>query len=228
MGNFLLYNKLNNKKYIPKKVCEIGVYKPEESNILLFIENNIPAILVEALPEYCLNIKIFFENKKNVNLIEAAIYDFNGEIELCHSDASTFVSDLESSPALINDNYKKNNTNTIKVRSVKFSEIDPGDIDLISIDIEGAEWYVLKHMVSRPNIISIETHGKFYTNPFINQIKDWMALNNYIIWYKDKSDSIYIRKDIFKVTIFDKIGLFVMNIKINLIKIKKFFKKKKS
>jgi hypothetical protein len=81
----------------------------------------------------------------------------------------------------VNDYFRVNEEDKFVANSIIFSEIDKGTFDLISIDIEGAEWYVIKHMISRPNIISIETHGKFYTNPNIREIKNWMQLNNYTL-----------------------------------------------
>jgi len=38
---------------------------------------------------------------------------------------------------------------------------------------------VLKHLVSRPKVISIETHGKYYLNPFLTEITQWMEREGY-------------------------------------------------
>ena len=78
---------------------------------------------------------------------------------ICLSRSSSFISSSNSSPAIINDSYDKENNTTVKVKAKKFSSEDPGNIDLISIDIEGSEWFVIKNMISRPNVVSIETHG---------------------------------------------------------------------
>ncbi|HET9135715.1 MAG TPA: hypothetical protein VFO76_03690, partial [Candidatus Kapabacteria bacterium] len=61
---------------------------------------------------------------------------------------------------------------------------------------EGCEWYVIETMNSRPDIISLETHGKQYKNPFTKEISDWMNHNKYKIWYRDKSDTVYIKTSI--------------------------------
>lgn len=216
-----LFNKLTTKNYTPQNICEVGVYLPEASNLIDFINNNTSTTLVEADPVYITKLKSYFANKKNVTIIESAVFDYNGTIELCRSSASTFISILDRSPALINDNYKINDTEKFVTKSILFSEIDKGDFDLISIDIEGAEWYVIKHMVSRPNIISIETHGKFYTNPNLKNILDWMNKNNYQIWYKTGSDTIFIKKGVFPIKLIEKIQLYIRNIEIQLIKVKK-------
>lgn len=216
-----LFNKLKTKNYTPKNICEVGVYLPEASNLIDFINNDTPTTLVEADPVCITKLKSYFANKKNITIIESAVFDYNGTIELCRSSASTFISILDQSPALINDNYKINDTEKFATKSILFSEIDKGDFDLISIDIEGAEWQVIKHMVSRPNIISIETHGKFYTNPNLKNILDWMNKNNYQIWYKTGSDTIFTKKGIFPIKLIEKIQLYIRNFEIQLIKFKK-------
>jgi FkbM family methyltransferase len=225
MGAVRLYSKLSQKAYKPKNICEIGVYLPEESNILGFINDNISTTLVEADPNYVIKLKNYFSNKPIVKIIEAAVFDFNGKIELSKRDASTFISQLESSPAMINDNCEVETTEKFIANSIIFSEIDNGDFDLISIDIEGAEWYVIKHLVSRPDVISIETHGKYYTNHFINEILDWMKINNYRVWYKDGSDTVFVKSKVFDISIIEKFQLMMRNLSIYLLKNKKHLKK---
>jgi hypothetical protein len=62
-------------------------------------------------------------------------------------------------------------------------------------------------MISRPAVISVETHGKRYINPFINEITQWMEDNGYELWYKDSSDSVYIRRGLFPITAADRRNL---------------------
>ena len=48
----------------------------------------------------------------------------------------------------------------------------PADaIDLLSVDTEGCEWFVLQTLRSRPAVISIETHGGLYLNPHRDEIE---------------------------------------------------------
>lgn len=106
---------------------------------------------------------------------------------------------------MMNDKYVSDETKKIIVESKTFDKIDDGTIDLISIDIEGGEWYVLKHMKSRPSVISIETHWKNYTNPFMKEISEWMKNNDYLTWYIDKSDTVYFKKGLFELSMIEKI-----------------------
>ncbi len=220
-----IYQKVKSKNFNPQNICEVGVYKPQQSNILDFILDGIKATLVEADPECIKSILDYFKEKENIIVIEAAVCDFDGEVELCKSEASTFLSELKASPALINDNYVIKNENKFIAKAVRFSKIDKGEFDLISMDVEGAEWFVLKNMISRPAILSIETHGKYYTNPFINEINNWMEANNYDVWFKDKSDTIFAKRNVISVTAIEKFKICVFEMNLFLVKKKKILKK---
>ncbi|MDW7691287.1 FkbM family methyltransferase [Flammeovirgaceae bacterium SG7u.111] len=219
-----IYRKLQQKGIAIENACEVGVYMPETSNIIDFIEDGQPCMLVEPDPASIKKIKELFGDKKNVQLYPYAMYDYNGKLSLSQADASTFVSELEASPALINDKYQVDSSKNFEVECKKFSEIDPKNIDLISIDIEGSEWYVLKHMTSRPKVISVETHGKFYVNPYMGKINQWIQDNGYLIWYKDGSDTVFVKNELFEITLSDKLALQLKNLKISLRRAKKVFR----
>jgi FkbM family methyltransferase len=205
--NEKLYNKCKSKGLKFNHVAEVGVYLPETSNILNFIKDGIKATLVEADPEYVSKIKEYFKTYNNITLIPYAVWDRNGFITLNKANSSTFVDELKVSPAIVNDNFISNENNKIKVQAKVFDEIDDGTIELLSVDIEGGEWFVIKHLKSRPDIISIETHWKNYSNPYINEIKSWMEQNNYKVWYIDKSDTVYMKRGLFELNGFEKLTL---------------------
>jgi hypothetical protein len=75
-----------------------------------------------------------------------------------------------------------------------------------------------------PDIISIETHGKYYTNPNIADITGWMKANNYILWYKDNSDSIYVKEGVFEISLSEKVQLLLKDMAISFVKMKRFFR----
>ncbi|MGA0559506.1 FkbM family methyltransferase [Larkinella sp. VNQ87] len=222
-----LYKRLKSKLCTFNHVCEVGVYLPETSNIVDFIKEGVRASLVEADLDIIPKIKGYFKGY-NVTIYPVATWDYHGKLKLSRAASSTFVTDLKASPAIINDNFKKEQNSFFEVECCKFSDIDDGTIDLLSIDIEGSEWYVLKHMISRPKVLSIETHGKLYINPFMKEIEGWIQANNYTIWYKDKSDSIYIKNNLFKIDLFEKINLLLREVMINFrrkkLEIKRLFK----
>ncbi len=198
-----LYKKLAGKQLKFKNICEVGVFLPEYSNIIDFIRQGIPTTLVEADPVVAEKIKEYYKGYP-VTVHAVAIFDHNGTIELSRNDQSTFVTAVQSSPAIVNDGYRQKKSDVFITRCCLFSEIDEGNFDLISIDIEGCEWYVIGDMTSRPRVISVETHAKSYINPHMGKITAWMKANNYVLWYKDLSDSVYVRGDQFKPSFKDK------------------------
>ncbi|MBJ6144041.1 FkbM family methyltransferase [Hymenobacter sp. BT559] len=221
----LMYQKLRARGLTFSHVCEVGVYIPETSNILDFINNGVRATLVEADPDVAKKIKAAFATK-NIDLHPVAVWDTNGTLKLSKAASSTFATELPTSPALENDRYHVSEATTFEVPCVQFSTIDDGTIDLLSIDIEGGEWYVLKHLVSSPKVLSIETHGKYYTNPFLTEITAWLAQHNYTLWYKDGSDSVFIKEGLFPVSLFDKLATKRVELLIRWKKFKRIFKKK--
>lgn len=203
--NETLYNRCKKKGFNPRHVCEVGVYYPETSNILGFIKEGIKTTLVEPLPECIELINMYFSDYHNVTLFPFAAADEGGSIDLFMHESSSFASTLESSPALKNDKFDKEKGSRITVSAKRFSKIDDGTIDLISIDVEGSEWFVLKHMVSRPAVISLELKSKHYINPFTKEIMEWLSVNNYIKWFDDRSDSVFIKNGTFELTIIEKL-----------------------
>lgn len=221
--NKLIYTRLKKRNIQFKHVCEVGVYLPETSNIIDFIKDGVKATLVEADPDTVKKIKEYFSGY-SIKVWPVAVWDESGVIKLSKAAASTFVTQLQSSPAIVNDQYKVSEENTFEVPCHKFSEIDDGTIDLLSVDIEGGEWYVIKHLVSRPNVISIETHGKYYTNPYIKEIESWMLRENYVPWYKDLSDTVFIKKDFLKPLLSEILSTRLAILKLSWKKFKRIFK----
>ncbi|MFK5855728.1 MAG: FkbM family methyltransferase [Bacteroidota bacterium] len=211
MQNNILFEKTTKKGFSPNHVAEVGVWHPHTSNIFNYIQDGKKTTLVEPDPDSINLIKSIFGSKKNVSLYEVALCDYNGDVELYQRGSSTFVGSLPSSPAIVNDNFNEDQPDKFVAKAKLFSEIDDGTIDLISIDTEGSEWFVIKNMISRPKVISIETHGGIYVNPYIDNLKKWMLENNYQLWYKDKSDSVYILQNVFTISAIDKISLYKIN-----------------
>ncbi|MDQ7057245.1 MAG: FkbM family methyltransferase, partial [Ghiorsea sp.] len=101
----------------------------------------------------------------------------------------------------VNDGCKVSESDSFIAEAKRFNEIDDGTIELLSIDTEGSEWFVIKNMISRPSVIPIETHGGTYTNPYLSEIQQWLSKNHYQLWYKDKSDSVYVTEQSIPITL---------------------------
>ncbi len=195
---------------------------PDTSNVIDYIEEGVKTTLVEANPEFVGKIEDRFTGYHNVQLHPKAVHHTKGILSFYKRGPSTFASDVLS-PAIINDQYQAIEGDRFEVEAVTFDSIDNGDIDLLSIDIEGAEWNVLMHLKSRPKVISVETHGKYYTNPELKKIKDWMFTEGYTLWFKDKSDSVFVKANIINIDLSDRLRLFFYNIYLSLRKLKGYF-----
>ncbi|MCB9914586.1 MAG: FkbM family methyltransferase [Planctomycetes bacterium] len=202
-----LYRRLHAKGFAPAHVAEVGVYVPETSNVYDYIQAGVRTTLAEPDPSSIARLERAFGDKPCVTLHKVAVYDFNGPLKLAQREASTFVSELPASPAIVNDGYRVSEDDCFEVQAVTFDRIDDGSIELLSVDTEGSEWFVLKHMTSRPGVIAIETHGAAYLNPHLAEIEAWMAANGYRGFYKDKSDTVYVHKDAVRLTFAERVAL---------------------
>jgi FkbM family methyltransferase len=214
-----LYNKLKQKGYDPSHVCEVGVYLPETCSVRPYILVGKRASLVEANPVMVELIKKAFRDYPNTKVFPYAVAEKTGTITLYNRGASTFIDSVQS-PAMVNDQYSKSDADRFEVEARTFDQIDDGTIDLLCIDIEGAEWSVLNHLVSKPNIISVETHGKYYVNPRLAEIQAWMRERGYVVWYKDKSDTIFVLPEAISVKWIEKSSNTIYNIYLLLRRLK--------
>ncbi len=220
-----IYKKLQSRNVDIRHACEIGVYMPETSNIIDFIKAGTRATLVEADPDTVAHIHSYFAGY-DVTVHPVAVWDTDGTLKFSKAASSTFATELPNSPALENDRYQIREDNTFEVPCKRFSEIDDGSIDLLSIDIEGGEWYAIKHLRSPVKVLSIETHGKYYTNPFINEIRNWIREHDYVLWYEDPSDSVFIKRGLFKPDFPDRLETALVRLRIRWKKFKRIFKRK--
>lgn len=206
-----LYKKCKQKNYSPRHVAEVGVYLPSTSNVVDFARQGIRTTLVEAHPTYVAEIRTYFQDYPNVSLHPVAVADTPGQLSIVTRGASTYAKHIVHSPPVVNDAYQLDQDDVITVPAERFDRIDDGSIDLLSVDIEGSEWYVIKYLKSRPVVLSVETHGKLYTNPFFSEISAWMRDNGYRVWYKDNSDTVYLNVSLSSPTLAERVILHFKN-----------------
>lgn len=199
-----IYTKCRDKGFRPRHVAEVGVWLPGEANVLDFLEEGVRTTLVEPDPRSANAIRERFGRCENVVFHAVAVADEAGELELLQRGASTFASNLPSSPALANDRYVPADEDRFVAPARRFDELDDGTIDLLSVDVEGSEWFVLKHMQSRPAVLSVELCGKRYTNPYRAEIERWLAEEGYVPWYLDHSDLVLVRRGTIRIDARDR------------------------
>ena len=219
--------KLTKKGYDPQHVCEVGVYLPETCSVRPFILAGKKASLVEANPVMVEKIQLAFSGYPKAKVFPYAVGDKPGRLVLYNRGASTFLENVES-PAMINDQYSKSDQDRFEVEARTFDQIDDGTINVLCIDIEGAEWFVLSKLVSKPDLISVETHGKYYLNPRLKDIQEWMNTRGYKVWYKDKSDTVFVKPEAIPVTAIEQMKTAAYEIYLWLRRIKGYWRLKKN
>jgi len=180
-----------------KVFCEVGVYKYSEGYCRLEqqVNEGKEVILVEASPICVEDIEKCIKGKENVTLHPVAVGDEYGDTILVHEGASAFTKEIEDKCPCVVRNYWRPGMPEYKVRKVRFSSLDNGRIDALVVDVEGMEYFVLKHLRSRPELIILETHYEEYTNPYLKEIQTWCQQNGYEEIAKDESDTAYLRRD---------------------------------
>jgi len=185
----------------PRHVVEIGVNEPDKCSLTDFINSGTAATLVEPLP-WC--VKHLINEFPFAKIIEAACAEHSGTIVLYDRGEGAWIESVPEGKApdehsghsavkrdKFDQQYKRN------VRAIRFAdEIDADDIDILCVDTEGAEWFVISQMVkARPRIVRVETHFSHsgYTNPYLKEITERMALLGYTKLVEDVSDTLWIR-----------------------------------
>ena len=177
-------------------ICEVGVFMPDRSHIKNLIPNSKKVIMIEAQKKHADAIKKAFNQYNYVVVHNVAIYKENlDKIKLYCKNEATFIEGL-ASPEVVIQKYLPKESDAFYVEARTFDNYDDGDIDVLTVDIEGAEWYVIEKLISRPAIICLETHYKppLYVNPHMEEIDEWMVKNNYEKYCEDIGDTVYIKK----------------------------------
>jgi len=184
------------RSLLPKNpICmEIGVGPLDQCRLRTFIEEGIECHLVEALWKYGRVLYSQYQHLKNVHLYPFAACDQRGPLTLFDRGEGSWLVDLPASPDTMNNAVEIDPEYCNTVPGITIDMIDTGELDLLLVDIEGAEWWVLKHLVSHPKVIVLETHltGGSYINPYMIEIERWMEENGYVLQDKNISDSLYI------------------------------------
>lgn len=189
----------------PKVVAEVGTFDAGHLQSLPFVfDRQCRLYLFEPNPECVRDLRSVFAKADNVEITEVAIGDEYGQADLLipratpgnpNAASSAFLEGV-SSPYIARESAGNNeNMDSVRVEVVPFSEFDPGDIEALHVDTEGNEWKVIKTLISRPKLISLEMFGKFgYENANKTLIEEWMNDNGYQEYLVGKNDIIYVKK----------------------------------
>lgn len=178
----------------PRKILQVGAANSGDLEYMKFIEQGATAILIEPHPKFYAELVGKWGNIPNITIFNVGVADKVGKFKFIEAWASTCLAEYAKIPKLAKDLPDLNNTFECNCQLI--SGFDEGDIDLLYIDANGADFYSLKHLVSKPIMISIETHNihNNYENHMIKHIDAWGILNNYTIMAFNESDTVYIKR----------------------------------
>lgn len=174
-------------KINPKVIFEVGTGAIESTKCLKYFCSDIKCVLFDPIKKFTNDLSeiVIKNNCNNVTIHNCAIGDYNGEIDI-HSnlEASSIITIDNPSFQMGNKEGYLNSSaykGVIRVPCFTIDQFDKGNIDILYIDTEGAEWFCIKHLISRPQIIHVEMYmnNKQYINPFEKEILEWMKINNY-------------------------------------------------
>lgn len=187
-----------------RHACEVGVYMAEDSKILQLARAGTRCTFVEPEDGAFRSLQRATENLNNVSLVNAAISPVEGEVTLVKAGPSTYLQGLRS-PAIVNDGLVEESADTQTAKSISFESIDDGTIDYLRVDTEGAEWYVIQNLKSRPHAIVLEMYGRRYLNPHATEIRAWLTDHGYRPVLMDKTDVVFFKRGTVHPSLGDKL-----------------------
>ena len=99
-----------------------------------------------------------------------------GTANLRKLNGSSYIKGIPWAPAFDVCPDKARKAGKVPVATVPFSVLDDGEIDLLNLDCEGSEWYVLEKMKSRPRILQVELYPKHGHH---REISAWLEAHGY-------------------------------------------------
>lgn len=114
------------------------------------------------------------------------------EVKFMKAGAGSYVEGVHT-PAEINRPIE-GERESVTSPACTFDKLDPGNIDVLMIDLHGCEYFALKHMKSRPVMIMIEMRANKFKNAHTKQIKKWFKKNGYARFIRGHIDDYYIRQ----------------------------------
>ena len=171
-------------KFRPKHILEVGIGPLRVCRSSKYWRRS-RCPLIDAHPKFCRAAKHASRRKPFVTVHRAAIMDNPGHVNLVtFGDGASYV---EGEPGRRNGKRGP----LTPVMGYRISRFDDGTVDVLFCDVESCEWYVLKHLVSRPRLISLEMYRwkePSYRHPHLEEILDWLKTNHYKEFARDKAD----------------------------------------
>ena len=174
-----------------KHFVEVGC--ADVSSLENFISDNTVLEIIEPNPVHLQLIRERYRDKSNVIVHPYAVWKERQTIRFYNQGVLSYVEGVHS-PAIANYGYVPQESDALDVEARTFDEFDDGTIDVLDIDVEGCEWYVLEKMRSRPKFIVVEMSPyKNYHHAYFNEISAWLKDNLYVKFSEELATDFYKR-----------------------------------
>lgn len=181
----------------PKVVWEVGANHPNQVHVAPIIAGSERVELFEPHPYFAEELRRAFGHEGKITVHQVALAEKEGEALFRDDGCSSYLEGVASPRTKRGEPPK----NSFKVNCQRVERYDAGDIDLLAIDTEGAEWHVIGALKSRPRLICVEMAlgpdpavGRAdYRNPYYDEIKAWMKTNGYVMVETDGQDEVFVR-----------------------------------
>ncbi len=169
---------------------EVGAFSVSYCNLGHYLmDPKVRIELFEPMPKMFAELEAATAAMAHVTCHNVAIVDEDGPVKMLDKWAGAHVVGI-AAPEVVNLDTKSARgfqgkfIEEVTVEGKNFAPYDDATIDLLSLDMEGCEWFVIKHMVSRPKWISIEMgdHHNPYKNPYSAEINEWMYNHGYRVY----------------------------------------------
>lgn len=155
-------------------------------------------LLIEPDPRLINGLRAELAGVEGVTLLHQAIGDAGRARLIIERDGWSHMEHVVSPSEVCGTHHDE--PWSVEVDVVPFCEVDPGDLDVVMLDMEGDERKVLETMVSRPKLLSVEMEGDRlarlglpgglcgYRNPHYEWIMAWMEEHDFRLAYLYNND----------------------------------------
>lgn len=183
----------------PRLVAEVGVNEPEKCSVAPWLRKGVEGILVEPLPWCCARLREAFPTAK---VVEGVVGATRGEVKLYDRGEGSWIEDVPKGQApdehhkhsaMNRDSFDPQFVRT--VTSHPWWSLEKHQLDVLCVDTEGAEWFVIRDMRTEPKLIRLEMHFTHtgWRNPFYQEICDSLHSCGYEILGEDVSDILWAK-----------------------------------
>jgi hypothetical protein len=183
----------------PRLVAEVGVNEPEKCSVAGWLNRGVEGILVEPLPWCCERLRAAFPTAR---VIEGVVGANRGRVKLYDRGEGSWIEDVpvgaapdEHTGHSAMDRATFNPQFVREVESFPWWSLEKHTLDVLCVDTEGAEWFVVRDMRTEPKLIRLEMHFTHsgWRNPYYDRIQENLASRGYEILGEDVSDILWAK-----------------------------------